>query len=151
MQFYGNDRYINDGRHAPIETMALGKSTMGKPKQSVPTQEAIQDAATAALAPPIYPATVYACRSPNEAAELLAGETEGFIYSRDGHPNSDMLAKECKAWHSAEEAAITGSGMAALSLALISQLKQGDHVVVSHQLYGRTLGLFTIEAATLRD
>ena len=120
---------------------------MGKPKQSVPTQEAIQDAATAALAPPIYPATVYACRSPKEAAELLAGETEGFIYSRDGHPNSDMLAKECKAWHSAEEAAITGSGMAALSLALISQLKQGDHVVVSHQLYGRTLGLFTTEAA----
>ena len=113
------------------------------------TQEAIQDAATAALTPPIYPATVYACRSPKEAADLLAGETEGFIYSRDGHPNSDMLAKECKAWHSAEEAAITESGMAALALALISQLKQGDHVVVSHQLYGRTLNLFTTEAERL--
>ena len=125
----------------------MSPSKMGKPKKSMPTHEAPRDAATAALAPPIYPATVYACRSPQEAADLLAGETEGFIYSRDGHPNSDMLAKECKACHAAEEAAITGSGMAALALALISQLKQGDHVVVSHQLYGRTLGLFTTEAA----
>ena len=125
----------------------MGERKVGKSKKSTPAHEAPRHAATAALAPPIYPATVYACRSPQEAADLLAGETDGFIYSRDGHPNSDMLATECKAWHRAEEAAITGSGMAALALALISQLKQGDHVVIGHQMYGRTLGLFTTEAA----
>ena len=105
--------------------------------------------ANAALAPPIYPATVYACDSPQQAADLLAGNTDGFIYSRDGHPNSDMLAEQCKDWHRAEHAAIAGSGMAALALALLSQLRQGDHVVISHQLYGRTLHLFTTEAARL--
>ena len=119
---------------------------MSQSKKISPAQDAAQLAAAAALAPPIYPATVYACGSPQQAADLLAGKTEGFIYSRDGHPNSDMLAEQCKAWHSAEQAAITGSGMAALALALISQLKQGDHVLLSHQLYGRTLGLFTTEA-----
>ncbi len=125
----------------------MSESMEGKSNKLTRAHEAPRHAATAALAPPIYPATVYACRSPQEAADLLAGDTEGFIYSRDGHPNSDMLATECKTWHCAEEAAVTGSGMAALALALISQLKQGDHVVIGHQLYGRTLGLFTTEAA----
>ena len=44
---------------------------------------------------------------------------------------------------------VTGSGMAALALALVSQLRAGDHVVVSNQLYGRSLALFTSEAARL--
>ena len=122
---------------------------MSKVNKTSGSDHPIQSPATAALAPPIYPATVYACESPQQAAELLAGQTDGFIYSRDGHPNSDMLAEQCKAWHAAEQAAITGSGMAALALALLSQLQQGDHVLISHQLYGRTLGLFTTEAARL--
>ncbi len=120
---------------------------MAKEKKTVPSTDATQLAALTALAPPIYPATVYACSSPQQAADLLAGNTEGFIYSRDGHPNSDMLAEQCKTWHGADQAVIAGSGMAALALAMISQLQQGDHVLISHQLYGRTLGLFTTEAA----
>ena len=36
--------------------------------------------------------------------------------------------------------------MAALALALVSELCRGDHVVVSHQLYGRSFALFTSEA-----
>ena len=127
--------------------MRKGIYRMDKEKKTALANDKVQVAATAALVPPIYPATVYACESPQQAADLLAGNTEGFIYSRDGHPNSDMLAEECKAWHRAEQATITGSGMAALSLALLSQLQQGDHVLISHQLYGRTLGLFTTEAA----
>ena len=120
-------------------------------REKKPTKRSGKDQtpATTALAPPIYPATVYACDSPQQASDLLAGNTDGFIYSRDGHPNSDMLAEQCKAWHHAEQAAIAGSGMAALALSLLSNLQQGDHVVISHQLYGRTLALFTTEAARL--
>ena len=40
---------------------------------------------------------------------------------------------------------MTSSGMAALSLAALSQLKPGDHVVVSNQLYGQSLLLLTQE------
>ena len=88
---------------------------MAKEKKTVPSTDATQLAALTALAPPIYPATVYACSSPQQAADLLAGNTEGFIYSRDGHPNSDMLAEQCKTWHGADQAVIAGSGMAALA------------------------------------
>ncbi|MEK6249027.1 MAG: aminotransferase class I/II-fold pyridoxal phosphate-dependent enzyme [Planctomycetales bacterium] len=107
------------------------------------------DKPTRPLASPIYPATVYCCDSPAQASRLLAGEVEGFIYSRDGHPNAQQLADQCAELHGARFATITGSGMAALSLALLSQLQSGDHVVVSHQLYGRSLALFTSEAERL--
>ena len=60
-----------------------------------------------------------------------------------------MLAAKCRELHGAEEAAITSSGMSALALVLLCQLEPGDHVVVNNQLYGRTLSLFTGEAARL--
>lgn len=116
--------------------------TEGNPRKA---QQIQGEPGLRSLAPPIYPATVYCCDSPQQASDLLAGEIDGFVYSRDGHPNSDMLAARCAELHHADHAAITGSGMAALALAITAHLKQGDHVVVSHQLYGRSLALFTSE------
>ena len=46
---------------------------MSKVNKTSGSDHPIQSPATAALAPPIYPATVYACESPQQAAELLAG------------------------------------------------------------------------------
>jgi cystathionine beta-lyase/cystathionine gamma-synthase len=51
--------------------------------------------------------------------------------------------------HGTERAAITSSGMAALALLVLAELQPGDHMVVSNQLYGRTLALLTGEAARL--
>jgi cystathionine beta-lyase/cystathionine gamma-synthase len=101
------------------------------------------------LSPPIYPATVYRCRSPEEADRLLGGDAPGYVYQRDGHPNADLLAQKCRQLHGAERAAVTASGMAALSLALLSSLKPGEHVVVSRLLYGKSRFLITQEAARL--
>jgi cystathionine beta-lyase/cystathionine gamma-synthase len=100
-------------------------------------------------APPIYLSSVYECRDPQQAADLLSGKLPGHVYSRDSHPNADLLAEKCRELHAAERAAITSSGMAALALAVLSQLEHGDHLVVSNQLYGRSLSLFTQETARL--
>lgn len=96
--------------------------------------------------PPIYLASVYECASPAEAETLLAGGGEGYVYQRDGNPNTDMLAEKCRALHGAERAAITATGMGALAVAMLSQLASGDHVVLSKFLYGRTTQLLTTEA-----
>lgn len=100
-------------------------------------------------APPIYPASVYECESPAQAEAMLAGEVPGYVYQRDGHPNAVMLAAKCRELHGAEQAAITATGMGALSLVMLSQLQSGDHVVLSKFLYGRTTQLLTGEAARL--
>ncbi len=104
---------------------------------------------TAPHAPPIYPASVYECDSPAQAEALLAGQLPGYVYQRDGHPNAALLAAKCRELHGAEEAAITATGMGALSLVMLAQLTSGDHVVLSKFLYGRTTQLLTTEAARL--
>lgn len=104
---------------------------------------------TTPAAPPIYPASVHVCDSTEQAAMLLAGETAGYVYQRDGHPNADMFAEKCRELHGAECASVASSGMAALAAALLSQTQRGDHMVLSNQLYGRSSLLLTSEAARL--
>jgi cystathionine beta-lyase/cystathionine gamma-synthase len=99
-------------------------------------------------APPIYLSSVYRCATPQQADRLLGGDESGYVYSRDGHPNADMLAEKCRELHGAERAAIAATGMAAMSLAVLAHLQTGDHVVVSQQLYGKSLVL--LESETVR-
>ena len=88
--------------------------------------------------PPIYPAAVYHCDSPEQAQLRLGGQEPGYVYQRDKHPNADLLAEKCRQLHQANLALITSSGMAAIALALVSCLKEGDHVLMSNRLYGET-------------
>lgn len=99
--------------------------------------------------PGIYPASVYRCAGPDQALAMLSGDTPGYIYQRDGHPNADMLAERCAELHHAQWAVITASGMSALSVAMLATCQRGDHIVVGEQLYGRSLQLLTAEANRL--
>src|SRR5580704_11784724 len=118
-----------------------------QPDDICPRPDFVPRLQTQPLSPPIYTSAVYRCADPDQAARLLSGEEPGYVYSRDGHPNADLLAEKCRDLHGAERAAICASGMSALALAALATLEQGDHVVVGHMLYGRTLQLFTQELA----
>ena len=73
----------------------------------------------------------------SEAAEArFKGETDGFIYARYGSPTNDMFEKRMCMLEGAEEARATASGMAAVSAALLCQLKAGDHIVAARALFG---------------
>ncbi len=56
-------------------------------------------------------------------------------------PNQVGLAQKIAALEGAEEGLIFGSGMAAISTALLAFLKAGDHVVLQNDLYGGTTNL----------
>lgn len=60
-------------------------------------------------------------------------------------PNQESLCKKIAALEHAESALIFGSGMAAISTALMSFLKAGDHIVLQQTLYGGTYNLVTEE------
>ena len=111
-----------------------------------PRPETLPELKTTPHAPPLYPASVWRCDDPDEADGLMNGESEGYIYQRDRHPNADMLAEKCRALHGAECAAVTASGMSALAVALLSQTKPGDRLIVSRHVYGKTLQLMQLEA-----
>ena len=114
---------------------------MPLPEAICPRPERLPETNTVPQAAGIFPASVWQCGSPEEALALLRGEREGYVYQRDGHPNADMLAAKLCQLHGAERTMITSSGMAAMSAVTLSQLESGDHLVLSDQLYGRTLDL----------
>lgn len=56
-------------------------------------------------------------------------------------PNHQVLGERIAVLEHAEAALVTGSGMAAISGALLSHLSSGDHLLVQDCLYGGTSGL----------
>jgi O-succinylhomoserine sulfhydrylase len=81
---------------------------------------------------------VYDSAEAAEARFLQAGDDE-FIYARYGNPTVAMFEDRIAALEGAEAAFATASGMAAVSGALISMLKAGDHVVSARALFGSCL------------
>jgi cystathionine beta-lyase/cystathionine gamma-synthase len=122
---------------------------MSKPSDICPRPQSLPQMPTRPHAPPIFPASVWECDSPQQADALLSGRETGYVYQRDGHPNAYLLAEKLKLLHGAARGAVTGSGMAALAAALLSQLQTGDHAVVGNRMYGKTLALFVGEASRL--
>jgi len=94
-------------------------------------------------------ASVWQCRTPDEARALLSGEVDGYVYQRDGHPAADQLAEKLRRLHGAEAAMVTSCGMSALAAVVLSQLLPGDSIVASRHLYGRSLDLLSGEADRL--
>lgn len=81
---------------------------------------------------------VYDTAEDAEARFLECGPDE-FIYARYGNPTVDMFEKRIAMLEGAEDAFATASGMAAVSGALTSMLKAGDHVVSARALFGSCL------------
>jgi cystathionine beta-lyase/cystathionine gamma-synthase len=76
---------------------------------------------------------------------IMNGEQPGFIYARDAHPNARHLAEQLSTLESADWSVICGSGMAAITACLLALVKQGDQILASNSLYGRTTQLLNQE------
>src|ERR1700752_3983683 len=71
-----------------------------------------------------------------QCAARFKGEEPGFLYSRFSNPTVAMFEARMAAFEGAEAARATASGMAAVTAALVAQLKAGDHVVAAKALFG---------------
>ncbi len=81
---------------------------------------------------------VYPDAESAEARFVKAGEDE-FIYARYGNPTTRMFEERIASLEGTEDAFATASGMAAVSGALTSMLRAGDHVVSARALFGSCL------------
>ena len=96
--------------------------------------------ATGAHVTPIYQTSTFVFKDVDQGARRFTGEEEGYIYTRLGNPTIAELEEKIAVLEGGEAALATASGMAAISTALVSLLKQGDHVVAGDTLYGCTHG-----------
>ncbi|MBP2030262.1 O-acetylhomoserine (thiol)-lyase [Methanohalophilus levihalophilus] len=100
------------------------------------------DPATGSRAVPIYQTTAYVFNDTEHAANLFALKEFGNIYTRLMNPTTDVFEKRMAALEGGTGALGVASGMAAISLALLTITRVGDEIVAADNLYGGTYQLF---------
>jgi len=95
-----------------------------------------------AVAPPIIQSSNFTFRNVEDFRKGLADEYSATLYSRGNNPTVDILRKKLAALDGAEDALVFGSGIASISIPILSLLKQGDHVVSVAKPYSWTIKLF---------
>ncbi len=96
------------------------------------------------LAPPIYRTATFVFDSAQQAADVFAGRTAGWSYSRTDNPTAQAFADAVAAL---EQPGAVGqpfaSGMAAISSTFLALCGAGSHVVAPREVYGGTWTLLT--------
>ncbi|MEM6373401.1 MAG: PLP-dependent transferase [Pseudomonadota bacterium] len=104
----------------------------------------LPDSASRPVATPLSPSVVYASDTPDMLDAQYEGHLHGYTYSREGHPNADVVARTIDAMEGAPHMGVmVSSGMAAVSAVLLGLTKAGDHVIGGNQLYGRSLRMMS--------
>jgi len=93
------------------------------------------------LAPPIVQTAVYVYDDLDDYDAVASGESPGHVYARNSSENTDWLERAVADLEGAEGAVATGSGMAAILLALLALAPEPKPLLVQRELYGVTLAL----------
>ena len=81
----------------------------------------------------------YVYDSALSAEKRFKNEEPGYQYSRFSNPTVSMFEQRMAALEGAQAARETATGMAAVTTALMGQVKAGDHIVASKALFGSCL------------
>jgi methionine-gamma-lyase len=96
---------------------------------------------TTAISPPIFQTSTFLLRTPEEGAELAAEVAPGAYYTRYGSPNNKQVEILLAELEGSEAALALGSGMAAITTAILANVQKGDHIVAQQTHYTATLSL----------
>jgi methionine-gamma-lyase len=89
--------------------------------------------------PSITDSATYTFMQAKSMADTFDGSGEGcFLYSRHWNPSNKYLADAMAAMEGTEAAWVTGSGMGAITSAILQLCNSGDHIVSSITTYGGT-------------
>jgi methionine-gamma-lyase len=89
--------------------------------------------------PSITDSATYSFLQENTMIDAFKGEAQGcFLYSRHWNPSNKYLSDALAAMEGTESAWVTGSGMAAITTAILQLCNAGDHIITSVTTYGGT-------------
>lgn len=98
----------------------------------------IKDELAGAHISPIYQTSTYVFDDVETAIYLNQHQDKGFTYSRFGNPSVAELEEKIAILEHSEAALAVGSGMAAITTALMTTLVSGDHLIAPNVIYGCT-------------
>jgi O-acetylhomoserine (thiol)-lyase len=107
------------------------------------------DPATGACATPIYQTASYIFHDADHAGRLFGLQEAGNIYSRIMNPTNDVFEKRVAALEGGAAGLAAASGMAAITLTILTLASAGDEIVSTTSLYGGTYTLFSHTLAHL--
>ena len=88
-----------------------------------------------AVAPPLYETSIFCFKGFDEFQSALSDEYHHYLYTLGNNPTVNLCEQKLAAIEHAERAKLVSSGVSASSLAILAQLKSGDHAVVVHDCY----------------
>jgi cystathionine beta-lyase len=89
-----------------------------------------------AIAPPIFQNSNFA--RPKSETPAGEGPLKRYDYTRVSNPTTDVAEAKIAALEGGERARCFGSGMGAISAAILSCVRTGDHVIAAETVYGPT-------------
>jgi cystathionine beta-lyase/cystathionine gamma-synthase len=95
-----------------------------------------------AVSPPIIQTSNFTFKTVDDFRQALGNEFDALLYSRGHNPTLNILRKKLAALDGAEDALVFSSGIAAITVPVLSLLKQGDHVISVENPYSWTVKLF---------
>lgn len=98
----------------------------------------VRDRESGHVATPIHLSSTFFSRNTRELIEYLEGRRSANFYSRYSNPTVEAAEEKIAELEGGERALCFGSGMAAISTLLLSQLRHGDGIVATRELYGGT-------------
>ena len=96
-----------------------------------------------AISPPIVQSSNFTFNDIEQMRQSLKDELNIPFYTRGGNPTVTILRQKIAALEKAEDALVFGSGSAAVSAAVMSQVKAGDHIICVAKPYSWTNKLLT--------
>jgi len=90
------------------------------------------------VSPPIIQSSNFCCDTVDDLRSAILNEEGYHLYTRGNNPTTEILRKKLAALANAEDALVFGSGMAAMSSAVLSLVQAGDHVICQQNPYSWT-------------
>lgn len=88
-----------------------------------------------AVTPPIFQTSNFAFDTVNDFRNALLDESSAFLYSRGGNPTLGILQKKLAALDHAEACLVFNSGAGAIFVAVLANVKSGDHIISVQKPY----------------
>lgn len=92
---------------------------------------------------PLIQSTSFRFTSAQHVADLFDLKETGHMYSRISNPTVEALEKKAASLEGGIGAVAVSSGQSAAALIVLNLCSAGDHILVSKNLYGGTITLFT--------
>lgn len=103
----------------------------------------LADRAFGARITPIYLSAGFRFDDFAQARDRFAGDEDGYVYTRAGNPTNAALERRLAELERGHDAVVVASGQAALTIAVLSVARAGDHVLSAQSIYSGTRSLFT--------